>query len=76
MASLGCWMKPGLRHLVKFDGWIVRQGTERGHLQRHDELLGRGLYAICISIFSFQVHSRGFGIASRLRSPNTLSRGL
>ena len=55
MASLSLRVKPGLRHPVKLDGWIVRQGAERGHLQRHDELLGRGLYAIGISICSFQV---------------------
>ena len=51
MASLGCWVKPGLRHPVKLDGWMVRQGAEKGHLQRHDEFLGRGQYEICISMF-------------------------
>ena len=33
----------------------------------------RNLY---FNVFSFRFLSRGFGIASRLRSPNTLSRGL
>ena len=53
MASLSRWVKPGLRQPVKLDGWMIRQGAERAHLQRNDEFLGHGQYKICISMFFF-----------------------